>query len=205
MDFCMWDVKFPAMSPLEMRQGPGLTREPCPVLPSLSRPLRAASIHTVGEERGEAFYFLALECAQALWLAGRPAQALLLLNRALGADLSGHESVLQSWPLPYAAVRWLLEHSQEGDFMGNPRRHYQHLATRMVEPRRELRSWRAWACWLIARHVRPDDVADEKQLREEGVLEPSAEEIAAQLERLGLPGEVELWRTALVEVPDFRS
>src|SRR5690606_37223942 len=142
---------------------------------------------------------LALECAQALWLAGVPAQALLLLNRAMGAALTGAEPVLAAWPLPYAAVRWILEHRREGEFIGNPRRHYQHLATRMVEPRREVRRWRAWACWWVARQVRPDDPPDEKQLREEGIREPAPEEIAAQLERWGLPGEVVLWQAALGE------
>lgn len=170
---------------------------PCPFLPFPDRPLSAASINQAGRDRGAEFYFLALECAQALWLARLPAQALLLINRALSADLGGHEPVLQNWPLPYAAAAWILRHHHPDDFIGNPRRHYQHLATRMVEPRRELRTWRAWACWALACAIDPTLPADSKQLDEEGVIEPSWHDIAAHLGRLGLPGETACWQEAL--------
>jgi hypothetical protein len=167
--------------------------EPCPFLPVSDRPLTAASIHEASGERGERFYRLALECAQALWLRGVPAQSLLLINRALGADLRGDERVLAEWPLPYRAAVWVMRSRRTDQFIGNPRRHYQHLATRMVEPRKDVRRWRAWACWHLARLVFPDDPADEKQIREEGIIEPQVEEITANLLQLGLPGEAELW------------
>lgn len=170
---------------------------PCPHLPVPGRPLTAASVNAAGRDRGPAFYFLALECAQSLWLAGLPAQSLLLINRALSADLHGDEPVLHDWPVPYAAAAWVMRHRDPDHFIGNPRRHYQHLATRMVEPRRELRTWRAWACWAIARVVDPTLPADEKQLTHEGVVEPSWEAIADHLHRLGLPGESTRWREAL--------
>jgi len=169
----------------------------CPHLPSPARPLTAASINVLGADRGPAFYFLALECAQALWLAGLPAQALLLINRSLSADLRGGEPVLSEWPPPYAAAAWIMRHRGEDQFVGNPRRHYQHLATRMVEPRRELRTWRAWACWAMACSLFPELPADEKQLAEEAVVEPTDGEIGGHLERLGLPGEVLVWQRAL--------
>jgi hypothetical protein len=168
--------------------------ERCPFLPVADRPLTAASIHEVRGDRGEVFYKLALECAQALWQRGVPAQALLLINRALGADLNGREPVLIEWPLPYRAAGWIMRRRRPDQFIGNPRRHYQHLATRMVEPRKDLRRWRAWACWHLARLVFPDDPPDEKQIREEGIVEPNADEIAAALGRLGVPGEVAIWR-----------
>ena len=170
---------------------------PCPHLPVPTRPLTAASVNEAGRDRGPAFYFLALECAQSLWLAGLPAQALLLINRALSADLSGDERILREWPMPYAAAAWVMRHREPGHFIGNPRRHYQHLATRMAEPRKELRTWRAWACWAIARAIDPTLPADEKQLAEEGVIEPSSGEIAAHLARLGVPGETTRWRETL--------
>ena len=173
---------------------------PCPHLPLPARPLTAASVHEAGRDRGPGFYFLALECAQSLWLAGLPAQALLLINRALSADLRGNEPVLHDWPVPYAAAAWVMRHRDPGHFIGNPRRHYQHLATRMVEPRKELRTWRAWACWALARAVDPSLPADEKQLVEEGVVEPSLGAIADHLDRLGLPGETARWREALEAV-----
>jgi hypothetical protein len=168
--------------------------EPCPFLPVSERPLTAASIHEVHGDRGEGFYRLSLECAQALWLRGLPAQALLMINRAMAADLRGAEPVLEEWPPPYRAAAWIMRARLPDQFMGNPRRHYQHLATRMVEPRRELRQWRAWACWHLARLVFPDDPADERQLRQEGIIEPGVDEISASLFRLGLPGEADHWR-----------
>ena len=94
-----------------------------------------------GAERGVDFYERALECAQSLWLQGLPAQALLLINRALGADLRAGEPVLERWRLPYEAAAWVMLHRDEGQFIGNPRRHYQHLATRMVESNRERLSF----------------------------------------------------------------
>jgi hypothetical protein len=151
----------------------------------------------VGEDRGEACYLLALTCAQALWQKGLPAQAILMLNRAFSADLRCDETGLTDWPPPYAALRWILEHRREEDFVGNPRRHFQHLATRMSGPRPEVRSWRAWACWAIACAVNPDDPADEKQIAEEGIVEPELAAIAESLARLGWSGELDAWKEGL--------
>jgi hypothetical protein len=174
---------------------------PCPHLPVPNRPLTAASINQAGRDRGPEFYQLALECAQSLWLTGVPAQALLLINRAFSADLCGDELVVRTSPAPYAAAAWILRHHDPATFIGNPRRHYQHLATRMVEPRKELRTWRAWACWALARAILPDLPADEHQLAHEGVTEPAIAEIAARLDQLGWPGETEAWRAALDSAP----
>lgn len=151
-----------------------------------------------GADRGESFYLHALKCAQSLWCQRLPAQAMLLLNRAFSADLKGDASVLSDWPLPYAAMAWVMQHRREDDFVGNPRRHFQHLATRMVEPRRELRSWRAWGCWWYACQIFPDFPADEKQLEEEGVHEPTLNDIAQNLERVGIEGEVEIWKSVRI-------
>ncbi|MDF1825264.1 MAG: hypothetical protein P1U68_11520 [Verrucomicrobiales bacterium] len=172
--------------------------EICPFLPVVAEPLRAASMKQCGRERGECFYLLALQCAQSLWRQGLPAQAMLLLNRAFSADLKGDEAVLTDWPLPYAAMAWIMKNRRDHDFVGNPRRHFQHLATRMVEPRRELRSWRAWACWWYACQIFPDFPADEKQLKEEAVKEPTLDEIAFNLGRVGVSGEVEWWRSVRI-------
>ena len=35
-----------------------------------------------------AYYLAALSCAQSLWLQGKPAQALLQLNHALGVEIA---------------------------------------------------------------------------------------------------------------------
>lgn len=149
-----------------------------------------------GDARGARFYEQALRCGQSLWLQGLPAQALLMLNHALGADLNGDEPVLESWPLPYAAIAWVMMQRTGDQFIGNPRRHFQHLATRMVEPRKARRSARAWACWSMACRIFPDYPADGEQILGEGVKEPGWDEIVAMLEDEGIDGEVEVFRFA---------
>ena len=129
----------------------------------------------------------------ALWQRGLAARALLCLDRALGAELRGDEAVLGRWPLPYAAMRWLIAHTPPEVFVGNPRVHFQHYADRMNEPRREQRRWRAWACWALVRVTRPDLPADPRHV----VVEPTREEIAAALDVHGLRGETTLWREAM--------
>ncbi len=170
---------------------------PCPFLPDADGSLSAVSIRAAGADRGEAFYRLALQCAQALWQRGLPAQAVLMLNRAFSADLGGGVAVLREWPPPYRALRWILENRDEGHFLGNPRRHFQHLATRMSGPRAEVRTWRAWACWHLARIARPGDPADEAQIASEGLVEPDESTIGDRLGELGWPGEAAVWREAV--------
>lgn len=167
---------------------------PCPLLPDTPPTLGAVAMREAGADRGETFYLLALRCAQSLWLRGLPAQSILMLNRAFSADLRGDEAILQSWPAPYAALDWILRNARGENFIGNPRRHFQHLATRMSGPRREVRIWRAWACWRIAMLARPDDPADEKQIREEHLVLPDDDEIARQLRLLGWNEEASIWQ-----------
>ena len=109
------------------------------------------------------------------------------------SDLRGDEPVLRDWPLPYAAMAWFLRHTPADVFIGNPRVHFQHLADRMNEPRREQRRWRTWACWQITHVVRPEFPADPKH----PVSEPTVEQIAARLDTHGVTGETALWREVL--------
>jgi hypothetical protein len=156
-------------------------------------------VAALGKERGVPFVLTTLSYGQVLWRQGFPAQALLQINRAFSADVRGTEQALARWFPPYAAIAWILRHRPGGQFLGNPRRHYQHLATRMVEPRRDLRTWRAWACWAIARRILPADEfpADLDQINREGIREPEEIDVRASLARLGLPGEVENWNRVL--------
>lgn len=119
-----------------------------------------------------------------------------MLNRAMGAKFSSG-SVVE--PMPYRAVGWILRHGEAVGFLGNPRRHFQHLATRMSGGETERRIARAWACWELARRINPVWEADERQMEKEGIVEPSFERVAANLESHGLPGEAEEWRRALEE------
>ncbi|HEY8961472.1 MAG TPA: hypothetical protein VIM57_04640 [Luteolibacter sp.] len=171
---------------------------PCPYLPSIGGVRHTAA--SLGEfrhgERGEAFFHQALCCAQSRWLEGLPAQALLMLNRAMGAKFPSDSP---GGPMPYRAVGWILRHGEAVGFLGNPRRHFQHLATRMSGGETERRIARAWACWELACRVNPAWEADARQIAEEGIVEPAFEEVAADLERHGLLGEADEWRRALEE------
>jgi hypothetical protein len=86
-----------------------------------------------------------------------------------------------------------MHHAPAGVFIGNPRVHYQHLADRMNEPRRDQRRWRAWACWALARRLRPEWPGDPRH----AVVEPTFAEIAARLDAHGIAGETALWRSVL--------
>jgi hypothetical protein len=144
-------------------------------------------------ERGAEFYLDCLEYGHSLWQRGLAARAILCLDRALGADLQGDESVLNAWPLPYGAMAWFVAHTPVEVFIGNPRVHFQHYAGRMNEPRRAQRVARAWACWALVRAVRPELPGDPRHQ----ITEPTLDEIEATLRSLGHPGEPELWRQAL--------
>lgn len=173
--------------------------EPHPLLPQIDRVYRAEEINAFGKDRGPAFYETCHCYAQSLWRIGFPAKCILLLNRALSSPLLGHEAILQKWPLPYQAMAWLLIHRPEGQFIGNPRRHWQHLATRMVEPNKELRTWRAWACWYLAKEILPEGEfpADLEQIREESVVEPTHADIVTNLTRLSPADDLSHWLAAL--------
>ena len=172
----------------------------CPFLPTVEAPLRAVAMKQCGKSRDRDFYLLALQCAQSLWLQGLPAQSLLLINRSMSADHSADPEMCDQWKMPYAAAAWVMQNCNEEQFIGNPRRHYQHLATRMVEPRKELRSWRAWACWALACKIDPDLPADTKQIEEEGIVEPSHEIIYKELSRLGIANEADYWQQSLNDI-----
>lgn len=155
--------------------------------------MTAQALSAHGAARDAAFYLTALTYGHYLWQQGLSARALLCLDRALGADLHGDEPVLESWPLPYAAMGWFLHHNPPGVFIGNPRVHFQHLADRMNEPRREQRRWRTWACWALCRIVCPELKGDPKHV----VVEPAVGLIAEKLSIHGIPGEVELWESVM--------
>lgn len=175
----------------------------CPFLPQTYREeLCADHIHALGKDRSERFYQTSLEYAQKLWLIGFPAKSLLHINRALACRLEGHslQSPSESTQrAPYLAVAWILKHRDHGGFIGNPRRHYQHLATRMVEPHKELRVWRAWACWCLSKSILPPQEfpPDVQQIWKEQILEPSRSEIQSQLQQHSPSDDVEAWLHAL--------
>ena len=150
-------------------------RQPCPYLPTVDSVIRPSQLRKLKEGRDREAYFLAtLRCAQSLWLCGFPAQALLQLNFSLSIDLPESSPILQVHPLPYRVKVWILENRSEPYFLGNPVRHYQHLATRMRGRHQELRTMRAWACFQLAGNVLPANAfpMDTDQLEEEQIEPP---------------------------------
>lgn len=176
---------------------------PCPFLPLPERALTHEDMRALGADRTRVFYVTALSYAHSLWLAGFPAKALLLINRALSCNLP--DIRLNGAAKPYHAVAWILQNRPADRFIGNPRRHYQHLATRMVEPHKALRTWRAWACWHLSRKIlsEADFPPDLDQVREERVIKPRRDEIAENLGRLSRSDDRAAWEDALARaVPD---
>ncbi|HEY0863891.1 MAG TPA: hypothetical protein VGD97_07285 [Lacunisphaera sp.] len=171
---------------------------PCPHLPPAPAVMDAGALTAHGDERDAGFYLTALTYAQYLWQRGHVARAMLKVDRALLSDVRAGDPVLRDWPLPYAAMAWFLRHAPPDVFIGNPRVHFQHLADRMNEPRREQRRWRTWACWAICRAVRPEFPADPKHQ----VVEPSLDLIAQKITTHGLPGETGQWLTVLQDATD---
>lgn len=181
-----------------------ITPAPCPHLPPVDRAWPAAALtgrDPLGEGAGE-FYLTALHCAQSRWLDGLPAQALLMLNRAFSCGLEDDAPMLEKHPWPYQALGWMLLHAPEDHFLGNPRRHFQHLATRMSNgPLRELRVARAWACWAITGMMRPDFSGDDDQVEKEGIHLPSPSEIAGFPVWQSRPREAAIWREVHTRAP----
>ncbi|MCB1124039.1 MAG: hypothetical protein KJT03_20980, partial [Verrucomicrobiae bacterium] len=120
-------------------------------------------------------------------------RALLAVDRALLTDLTGEEPELLAWPLPYQAMAWMIANYREETFVGNPRVHFQHLASRIRGERADQRRWRAWACWYLTRQVKPALPGDAKQ----GIIEPAFEAIDKGLENHGISGEAAIWRSVL--------
>ncbi len=155
-----------------------------------------------GEAKGAEFYMDALRYSQWLWQRGKPAQAILQINKAWMADLSV-ESVLQVAPPPYRALGWILERAAGGGsgFLGNPVRHFQHLASRMGGPRAEIRRWRAWLCFHLAERALAGGgfARDGVQLAREGLWIPGMHRALDELKLRGWKGEAENAARALTQ------
>ena len=178
---------------------------PHPFLPQITREYGVADMEKFSrDDRGGEFYHTALCYAQSLWMAGFPAKSILLINRALSLPLPLTEPILADWPLPYRAAAWILQQRPEGQFIGNPRRHWQHLATRMVEPNKELRTWRAWACWYLSKAMLPEAEypGDHVQICREQVAEPTHRIITQRLRELSPADDLLRWSEALTFAQD---
>lgn len=144
-------------------------------------------------EQAAEFYFKALQYGHYLWLNGQAGRAILAITRALYANVTNEAPVLKQWPLPYAALAWIIKNHSNDDFPGNPRISFQHQATRLRGERQEQRRARAWAVWALICKVRPSLPADIKQAFDA----PSIQEIEELLKKFGHPDEAKLWLVAL--------
>lgn len=133
------------------------------------------------------YYLACLELAQSLYLCGRPAQAILQLDKAMMAILAANSELTQQYPIPYSAMRWIMEHSADSGFLGNPVRHFQHLASRMNrnQPQPELRIARAWCCLHLAEAVLSSEQfpRDIRQIDTESLCIPTVDQAITALKR----------------------
>ena len=170
-----------------------LKNPPCPWLPEVADFHDFTLTRRHGHAKGAVFYLDALRYAQSQWLAGKPAQAILQLNKAWMADLSGSEPELLDHPPPYQALAWILENAAGGHcgYLGNPVRHFQHLASRISGPRAEIRSWRAWVCFHLAERTlnRAGFPRDGGQIAREGLWIPNKQRALNEVANRGWPGE----------------
>lgn len=167
----------------------------CPWLPRIEGVLDFTVTRRHGEDRGPAFYRDALRYAQSQWSVGKPAQAILQLDKAFMADLGPDDHWLTGDMDPYGALAWMLGEIDAGreGFAGNPVRHFQHLASRMSGPRPAVRRWRAWACLHLAEKILPAAgyERDGLQLVREGLWVPGRGPALAGLHQYGWPGEAD--------------
>jgi hypothetical protein len=139
----------------------------------------------------DAFYETALRYGHYLWLRGHAGRSLLAVTRALYADVPTQAPILEFWPLPYAALRWIVAQHDSDDFPGNPRISFEHQASRLRGSRQALRRARAWAVWMLICEARPNLPGDPSL--QHALPDPAT--IAARLEAHGHPGERTLWQS----------
>lgn len=179
----------------------------CPWLPEVTQSHDFTITRQHGDARGAAFYQDTLRYAQSLWISGKPAQAVLQLDKAWMADISADDPVLSVHPPPYRALVWILRSAADGNhgYLGNPVRHFQHLASRMSGSRAEIRSWRAWLCLHLAERVLPlaGFPRDGRQIAREGLWIPGFSRSMSAVAAGGWIGESEAAMGACTSQPDI--
>lgn len=167
----------------------------CPWLPAVTE-IHDFSITRRHPEKNDAFYQDALRLAQSLWMSGKPAQAILQLNKSWMVDMAADHPVLLVHASPYHALVWILQQASSGacGYLGNPVRHFQHLASRMSGPRLGIRSWRAWLGFHLAERVLPqvEFPRDGVQIAREGLWIPGFQCALAAVAKTGWRGEAQL-------------
>lgn len=165
----------------------------CPYLPAPDRQMNHRCLTDSRKTSEIDFYFEALKYGHYLWLNSHAGRSILALTRALYANVPENASVLGKWPLPYAALKWIVASHPSDSFPGNPRISFQHQATRLRGERQTLRRARAWAVWALIRKAKPTLQKDYLQ----AIEEPTIDWIETQLQKEGHTNEVIIWKAAL--------
>ena len=163
-------------------------------MPVASSKLNASHTLKHRKECAELFYLSCLELSQSYWIQGKQAQSILQINKALMADIDDFKNFS-----PYMALSWLLKNRRNGEFLGNPVLHFQHLATRMSGLRKDLRIYRAWACFYISKYILPSKEFPEDldQISKESLVFPDINEVYSKLNVTGLLSECDFFLEAL--------
>jgi len=168
---------------------------PCPHLPKVENKLPSTHTRPFRTECGPQFYLACLELAQSNIIFRKPSQAILQLNKSMMATIPSNHPILDQHPIPYTSLAWILKQPWDSTFLGNPVRHFQHLATRMspTSPQPELRTWRAWASFHIATFILPSPnfPLDQKQITTENLQIPTKTETLKNLIKLS-PHQTEI-------------
>lgn len=167
---------------------------PCPHLPTRESDMSHRCLTQLVKDTPE-FYYKALQYGNYLWLNGHAGRAILSITRALYADIDESSTILQEWPMPYAALKWIVANHSSDDFPGNPRISFQHQSTRLRGEREELRRSRAWGAWALIRAARPSLPGD----LNDPVNEPGYDDIYSLLDKFGHSGEAELWKATFMD------
>lgn len=166
----------------------------CPWLPKVEERLDFSVTRRHGSAKGEAFYRDALRYAQSQWLAGKPAQAILQLNKSWAAERA-HDVPADPRLSPYRALVWMLRMGGRGEygFVGNPVRHFQHLASRMRGAESQVRIWRAWVCFHLAEKILEAGQfpRDGHQIAREGLWIPGKSRAVREVSERGREGELD--------------
>ncbi|MDX2111617.1 MAG: hypothetical protein SFY80_15405 [Verrucomicrobiota bacterium] len=169
-----------------------IARCPCPFLPAADALMDFRVLSSLRGGDGAELHLAALRYGQYLWLQGYTARAILAVTRCLHGDLPGDCQLLNEWPIPYQALRWLFRNHPGDAFMGNPRVSFQHQALRVRGPRQAIRQWRCWGVWYLAAMELPALEDDATCARG-----PTMETILQGLHTHGVRGEAGMWQQSL--------
>lgn len=172
-----------------------IDNRPCPHLPSAPANLRASWPRRCLASQPDSnpvktAYLAHLETAQSLWLQQLPGQAILQLNKVFALPTCFGDPLR-----PYQALIWILKYPPPKGFIGNPVRHFQHLAARIrIKARNDLaRRYRAWICFHLAEQALDpcNFPRDDVHLQKDKLLIPAPSSLLDQLAPLAWPGEIE--------------